>query len=177
MREALTRRFQRYVNTTENPTPTAPGKPDRDETWRILPDLLLIDGGKGQLNVAVEVLTAFNLLERVPVASLAKRQEELFLPNKSESVLLRRDSPALYLVQRVRDEAHRFAITSHRQQRNKLGMASKLETIPGIGPKKRKALLKAFDNSIDAIRQASIEELMEIGGINLQLAETLKELL
>ncbi len=177
MREALTRRFQRYISATENPTPTTPGKPDRDETWRILPDLLLIDGGKGQLNVAIEVLTSFNLLERVPVASLAKRQEELFLPARPESILLPRDSPALYLVQRVRDEAHRFAITSHRQRRDKIGMASKLETIPGIGPKKRRALLKAFDNSIDAIRQASVEQLMAVGGINLQLAETIKEML
>ncbi len=177
MREALTRRFTRYVNTNENPAPNVPGKPDRDETWRLLPDLLLIDGGKGQLNVAVEVLAEFNLLDRVPVASLAKRQEELFMPGRETSVLLPRSSPALYLVQRVRDEAHRFAITSHRQQRTKLGMASRLETIPGVGPKKRKALLKAFDNSIDAIRSASVDDLAAVQGINTQLAETIKELL
>ncbi|MFW5708734.1 MAG: excinuclease ABC subunit UvrC [Chloroflexota bacterium] len=177
MREALTRRFKRYVDSVENPMPMQPGKPDRDETWRLLPDLLLIDGGKGQLNVTVEVLREFNLLERVPVASLAKRQEELFLPDRSDSILLPRTSQALYLVQRVRDEAHRFAITSHRQRRNKIGMVSRLESIPGIGPKRRKALLKAFDNSIDAIRKASIDELMTVQGINKELAEMIKAML
>lgn len=177
MREALTRRFTRYVNATENPTPVAPGKVDRDETWRLLPDLLLIDGGKGQLNVAVEVLKEFALFDQVPVASLAKQFEELYLPGNPIPVVLPRTSQALYLVQRVRDEAHRFAITTHRKQRQKLGMASRLETIPGIGPKKRKALLKAFDNSIDAIKSASVDDLMTVSGINQQLAETIKEML
>jgi excinuclease ABC subunit C len=177
MREALTRRFTRYVNAVENPTPPLPGKPDRDETWCLLPDLLLIDGGKGQLNVAVEVLAEFGLTDRVPVAALAKQFEELFLPGGSAPVILPRSSSALYLVQRVRDEAHRFAVTSHRQRRTKMGMASRLEVIPGIGPKKRKALLKAFGNSIDAIKNASIEELTAVQGINAPLAETIKELL
>lgn len=177
MREALTRRFTRYINSLESPIDNTPDKADRDETWRLLPDLLLIDGGKGQLNVAVEVLKEFDLFDRVPVASLAKRHEELFLPHRAESVFLSRQSTALYLVQRIRDEAHRFAITSHRQRRNKIGMVSKLETIPGIGTKKRRALLQAFDNSIDAIRSASIEELMQVNGITLQIAESIKELL
>ncbi|PJF28872.1 MAG: excinuclease ABC subunit C, partial [Phototrophicales bacterium] len=177
MREALTRRFQRYVDSLQNPTIIQPGQEDRDETWRLLPDLLLIDGGKGQLGVAVEVLTQFNLLDRVPVASLAKQFEELYLPNNPAPIVLPRNSPALYLVQRVRDEAHRFAITSHRQRRGKTGLASRLEQIPGIGPKKRKALLKAFGNSIDAIKSAPIEELMKVKGVNLALAESIKELL
>ena len=177
MREALTRRFTRYINAVENPTPSQPGKPDRDETWRLLPDLLLIDGGKGQLNIAIEVLAEFGLTEKVPVVSLAKREEELFQPDKPKSTLLPRQSHALYLVQRVRDEAHRFAITSHRKRRQKMGMASRLETIPGIGPKKRKALLKAFGNSIDAIRSADIDELMTVKGINEQIATLVKEML
>jgi len=177
MREALTRRFTRYVNSIENPTPSTPGKPDRDETWRLLPDLLLIDGGKGQLNVAVEVLAEFGLTDQVPVASLAKQFEEIFMPGKAKSIILPRQSQALYLVQRVRDEAHRFAITSHRKRRDKLGLASRLETVPGIGPAKRKALLKAFDNSIDAIRKASVEELSAVRGINIELAQTIKEVL
>jgi excinuclease ABC subunit C len=177
MREALTRRFKRYVDAVENPESAAPGKQDRNETWRLLPDLLLIDGGKGQLNVAVEVLEAFELMDKVPVASLAKQHEELFQPGKDFSLRLPRNSPALYLVQRVRDEAHRFAITSHRKQRTRMGMASRLETVPGIGPKKRKTLLKAFGNSIDAIRDASVEELMAVKGITAQLAETIKEML
>jgi excinuclease ABC subunit C len=177
MREALTRRFTRYVDILQNPTTLQPGQDDRDETWRLLPDLLLIDGGKGQLGVAVEVLAQFELTERVPVASLAKQFEEIYLPNNPSSIVLSRTSPALYLVQRIRDEAHRFAITSHRQRRGKIGMASRLEQIPGIGPKKRKELLKAFSNSIDAIKAAPVEELMKVKGINLVLAESIKELL
>jgi excinuclease ABC subunit C len=177
MREALTRRFSRYREALENPEPVPPGKDDKDETWRLLPDLLLIDGGKGQLGIAVEVLKEFGLFGPVPVASLAKQFEEIYLPNEPDPVILPRRSQALYLVQRVRDEAHRFAITSHRQQRSKIGMVSKLETIPGIGPKKRKALLKAFGNSINAIREASVEELTTVPGINRALAETIKETL
>ncbi|MDX1993431.1 MAG: excinuclease ABC subunit UvrC [bacterium] len=178
MREALTRRFTRYVNSQQEPVEAiAPGKEDRDETWRLLPDLMLIDGGKGQLGVAVEVLEEFGLTDRVPVASLAKQFEEIYLPAQPDPIILPRNGQSLYLVQRVRDEAHRFAITTHRSQRSKLGMTSKLETIPGIGPKKRKALLKAFGNSIDAIRKASLEELTAVPGINLQLAEIIKELL
>jgi len=177
MREALTRRFTRYITSLENPTVVAPGKEDRDETWRLLPDLLLIDGGKGQLGIAVEVLAEFNLTDRVPVASLAKQFEEIYLPGNSNPIILPRTGQSLYLVQRIRDEAHRFAITSHRQQRSKIGMVSKLESIPGVGPQKRKALLKAFDNSIDAIRKASLEQLSAVRGINLQLAEIIKEML
>ncbi len=177
MREALTRRFSRYQTALAEPAPRDPAQTDRDETWRLLPDLLIVDGGKGQLGVAVGVLREFNLLGRVPVAALAKQFEELYLPDEPNPVILPRRGEALFLVQRVRDEAHRFAITAHRQQRTKLGMASRLETIPGIGPKKRRALLKAFGNSIDAIRRASVEELMAVKGINEQLALTLKELL
>jgi excinuclease ABC subunit C len=177
MREALTRRFTRYRDALENPTPVQPGKEDRDETWRLLPDLLLVDGGKGQLGIAVEVLAEFALTDKVPLASLAKQFEELYLPGNPQPVILPRQSQALYLVQRVRDEAHRFAITSHRKQRTKLGMASQLETVPGIGPQKRKTLLKHFGNSIGAIRRASVEELMAVKGISEEIALAIKELL
>ncbi len=177
MREALTRRFTRWKNLVENPEPVPVGQADRDETWRLLPDLLIIDGGKGQLGVAIEVLTEFGLLGRVPVVGLAKQFEEIYQPGISAPLVLPRTSQALYLVQRVRDEAHRYAITSHRQQRNKLGMASKLETIPGIGPARRKALLKAFGNSVNAIKQATVEELMAVKGVTEQIALTLKEML
>jgi excinuclease ABC subunit C len=176
MREALTRRFNRWKQALEDPTPVVPGQDDRDETWRLLPDLLMVDGGKGQLNVAVEVLGEFGLLERVPVVALAKQFEELYRPGMPDPLILPRRSDALYLVQRVRDEAHRFAITSHRQRRQKLGMASQLEAIPGIGPSKRKALLKAFGNSISAIRAASVDELAAVPGINRRLAETIKQM-
>ncbi|MAU08913.1 MAG: excinuclease ABC subunit C [Anaerolineaceae bacterium] len=172
MREALTRRFSRWKNALQDAVDSPDGK-DKSETWRLLPDLLLIDGGKGQLGVAVEVLKEFDLLERVPVAGLAKQFEELFIPGERKPIVLPRRSPALYLVQRVRDEAHRFAITSMRRRRAKAGMVSQLESIPGIGPKKRKALLKHFGNSIDAIKAASPEDLMKVAGINEKLAETI----
>ncbi len=137
----------------------------------------MIDGGKGQLGVAVEVLNEFELLDRVPVVSLAKQFEEIYRPGNPVALILPRRSDALFLVQRVRDEAHRFAITAHRQQRQKIGMASMLETVPGVGPTKRKALLKAFGNSIGAIRAASVEELAAVPGINTKLAEVIKSTL
>ncbi len=96
------------------------------------------------------------------------------MPGRAESILLPRRSEGLYLLQRVRDEAHRFAITSHRQRRNKAGLASQLEEVPGIGPQRRKALLKAFNCDIEAIRRASIEELTAVPGITRQIAENLK---
>lgn len=175
MREALTRRFQRYVDAINNPEELPPGKVDKEETWRILPDLLLIDGGKGQLGIAVEVLTAFNLLEHVPVAGLAKQFEEVYIPFRSNPVFLSRNSEGSYLLQRVRDEAHRFAITTHRAQRQKKGMASRLEAVSGIGPAKRKALLQAFNNDIDAIRRASVTRLAQVPGITEDLAKRIKE--
>jgi excinuclease ABC subunit C len=169
MREALTRRFSRWQNTKDNAEITPDGT-DKDLTWKLLPDLLIIDGGKGQLNVGIEVLKEFDLYGKVPVVGLAKQFEEIFLPYNPTPVVLPRDSEALYLVQRVRDEAHRFAITSHRNRREKLGMTSRLETVPGIGPKKRRELLKHFGNSIDAIRRASIDDLMQVPGISESLA-------
>jgi len=177
MREALTRRFNRWKGTLDDPTQLAPGAADHDETWRLLPDLLIIDGGKGQLGIAVEVLTEFGLMERVPVVALAKQFEEIYFPHNPVPLVLNRRSPALYLVQRVRDEAHRYGITTHRNQRTKLGMMSRLEQIPGIGPKRRKALLKAFGNSIDAVKNASLEDLMQVKGMTQEIAVSLKELL
>ena len=172
MREALTRRFSRWQTTRANSDILPNGK-DKDFTWKMLPDLLLIDGGKGQLNVAIEVLKEFGLYDVVPVAGLAKQFEELHLPGRAQPVLLDRRSEALFLVQRVRDEAHRFAVTSHRKRRRKQGMSSKLEQVPGIGPKKRKALLKHFDHSIDAIKRANAEDLMQVSGISEALAEAI----
>jgi excinuclease ABC subunit C len=174
MREALTRRFARWKEAIENPTPIPVGGKDRDKSWRLLPDLLIIDGGKGQLGVAVEVLEEFGLMETVTVIGLAKQFEEIYFPDDPKPLLLPRRSQALFLVQRIRDEAHRFAITSHRKQRTKLGMASRLEQIQGIGPAKRKRLLRAFDNSIDRIRQASVDELTEVPGITEEIAASIK---
>lgn len=175
MREALTRRFQRYADAISGELGvTALSRKGDDETWRLLPDLLIVDGGKGQLGVAVEVLKQFHLFGQVSVCGLAKQEEEIFLPDRVHSVLLPRRSQALFMVQRVRDEAHRFAITANRQQRAKKGVVSRLESIHGIGAAKRKALLNAFDKDIDKIRAASIEELMQVKGITRQLAELIK---
>ncbi|GAB5490827.1 MAG: excinuclease ABC subunit UvrC [Phototrophicaceae bacterium] len=172
MREAMTRRFARWESTKDNQNIEVDGK-DKDLTWKLLPDLLLIDGGKGQLNVGIEVLKEFGIYDKVPVAGLAKQFEELFVPNQSQSIILPRKSEGLYLVQRIRDEAHRFAITSHRNRRSKMGMTSRLEMIPGVGPKKRKALMKHFQNSIDAIKRANKEDLMLVDGISESLAEAI----
>ena len=170
MEEALTRRFKRWQAAQE--TTTQP-KSKSDASFSFLPDLLIVDGGKGQLSRAVQVLENFGLTEKVPVVGLAKREEEVFFPNNPQSILLPRHSQGFYLIQRIRDEAHRFAITAHRKQRNKIGLASVLDTIPGIGPAKRKALLQEF-GSVDKIRAASVEELTHAKGITIALAETIK---
>lgn len=178
MREALTRRFRRWADAdAAAQEPLAPGKKPPDETWRVLPDLLVVDGGKGQLNVAVEVLEAFDLLGRVPVCGLAKQFEEIYLPGRMKPVILPRRSEGLFLMQRVRDEAHRFAITSHRRRRRKAGLASQLEQVPGIGPARRKALLKAFNKDIEAIRIASLDDLTAVAGITPEIAENIKAVL
>jgi excinuclease ABC subunit C len=173
MREMLHRRFRRVV---EDQSPS-PGDKARkgDEQWRILPDLLIVDGGKGQLNIAIEVLKEFDLLESVPVVGLAKREEEIFLPGRSDSIWLKRGSQALHLVQRVRDEAHRFAITYHRNLRSRVQIRSQLDDVPGIGPSRKKALLQYFGGDIEKIRLASLEELQAVPGMTRKVAEAVKE--
>jgi excinuclease ABC subunit C len=121
----------------------------------------------------VAVLDKTGLTDLVPVVGLAKQEEEIFFPNKSRSLSLPRHSQALYLIQRIRDEAHRFAITAHRARRSKQGMASVLDSIPGIGPAKRKSLLIHF-GSVDKIREATLAELMQVKGINEALAQGIK---
>ena len=169
MEEVLTRRFRRYRSAQEERGPGA----KKDLSFAFLPDLLIVDGGKGQLSRAVAVLEAFGLTHQVPVVGLAKQQEELFLPGKKNSLMLARHSQGLYLIQRIRDEAHRFAITAHRARRSKAGLASRLDTVPGVGPARRRALLLKF-GSIEGILQASLEELMTIKGISEEVALALK---
>ena len=171
MTEVQTRRLKRGEAAKEKNAETG-GK--ADESFAMLPDLIIMDGGKGQLGRAVEVLDEFGLSDKVHVVGLAKREEELFLPHQSESILLPRHSQGLYMVQRIRDEAHRFAITAHRARRTKAGLASTLEKIPGIGPVKRKALLKKF-GSLEDIAEAPIEELMLVRGITEELAIAVHE--
>jgi excinuclease ABC subunit C len=170
MEEVLTRRFNRWQSAQEKDG--APGKKP-DKAFALLPDLLIVDGGKGQLGRAVQVLERFGLFDKLPVVGLAKQNEELFLPGRPDSILLPRHSQALYLVQRVRDEAHRFAITSHRNRRTKAGLASRLDAVPGIGPARRKALLQRF-GSIQNIEQASTEDLQKVPGISSEIAVAIK---
>jgi len=169
MEEVLTRRFRRWKAAQEAEAPGS--KPDL--AFTLLPDLLIVDGGKGQLSRAVTVLEKYELFGKVPVAGLAKQQEELFLPGFANSLLLPRHSQGLYLLQRIRDEAHRFAITAHRSRRTREGLASRLEKVPGIGPGRRKLLLDRF-GSIERILQATEEELTDIPGITLEIAQALK---
>jgi excinuclease ABC subunit C len=175
MREMLRRRFRRLVE----PEAAAddPGQKARagDETWRLVPDLVIIDGGKGQLGVAVEILQEFGLLGRIPVVGLAKREEEIFRPGLPDPLWLKRGSPALHLVQRVRDEAHRFGITYHRSLRSKEQTRSTLDEIVGMGPRRRKAILTHFAGDLDRVRAATVEELMAVPGVNRKLAEAIKE--
>jgi excinuclease ABC subunit C len=170
MREVLTRRFNRWRTVTSGEVEGT----RRTKAWALLPDLLLVDGGRGQLGVALGVLEAFDLQDRVPVAALAKREEEVYLPGRAGAVRLPKASQGLFLLQRIRDEAHRFAITHHRKRRSRAGLASELDAIPGIGPVRRRALLKAF-GSLARIRTASVEQLAEVPGISRSLAEAVKE--
>lgn len=160
---------------------TVEGKPDdfksmqevvlrRYSKYEDLPDLIIIDGGKGQLSSALEVIRGLGL--EMPVIGLAKRLEEIFQEGISESLLLSKDSPAIHLLQRIRDEAHRFAITYHRKLRSKRNMVSILDNIPGIGESRRKALWQAF-GSIQAIKNATIEELSNVDGMNKAVAESI----
>ncbi|MBW7881806.1 MAG: excinuclease ABC subunit UvrC [Caldilineaceae bacterium] len=174
MREILRRRFRRLVEPA--PDESDPGKRGRsDGGWRIAPDLVIVDGGKGQLGIAMEVMAEFGLQNQIPVVGLAKREEEIYRPGAPDPVWLRRGSQALHLVQRVRDEAHRFGISYHRNLRRKEQTHSRLDDIPGIGPQRRKAILTYFGGDIDRVRRATLEELMAVPGINRKVAEALKE--
>jgi excinuclease ABC subunit C len=170
MEEVLTRRFRRWQAAQDKGS--EPGtKPDA--SFSLLPDVLIVDGGKGQLSRAVRVLDKYGLLDRLTVVGLAKQEEELFFPNRSRPLVLPRHSQGLYLIQRIRDEAHRFAITAHRNRRSKQGLASALDIIPGIGPARRKALLIHF-GSVDMIKAATPDQLTGVPGITPALAESIK---
>lgn len=161
---------------------SAEGKPDdfksmqevvyrRYKDYEDLPNLVVIDGGKGQLSSALEVIHGLGLAE-LPVVGLAKREEEIFIPHRSTSILLDRDSAALHLIQRIRDEAHRFAITFHRKLRGKRNLGSVLDHVEGIGPKRRQELWKAF-KTLEAMKAASVEELAAVESMNMAAAQSL----
>src|SRR5918996_111713 len=187
MAEVLRRRFSRAsklraetgalslsaVGADEAPESggTDDDEPARERGWAV-PDLVIVDGGRGQLSTAIGVMADLGLTE-VPVAGLAKRFEELFVPDRPDPIVLPRRSQALYLVQRIRDEAHRFAITYHREVRGRQALRSELDEIEGIGPGRKKALLKRF-GSVRRIREASTDEVAATPGISRALAERIK---
>jgi excinuclease ABC subunit C len=158
MREVVTRYFQRRL-----------------EERKALPDLVVIDGGKGQLAAARTALDELNL-HALPTISLAKRDEEVFLVGKSEPLRLARRSPALRLLQQARDEAHRFAVTYNRKRRTMRTVTSELLRIPGVGPSKRSALLRAF-GSVQGVRDASVEQIAALPGFSPKAAQRILEAL
>lgn len=165
LQEAVRRRFLRGL-AERRELETEKGK------FAGFPDLLLIDGGKGQLSAVREVLTELGL-EHIPTIGLAKQEEAIFLPEREEPILLSRRSEALMLLQRVRDEAHRFAITYHKSLRDKNTIKSSLDLITGIGPKRKQLLLKTF-GSVKRIQEATVAELTKVPGVNLKMAESIK---
>ena len=164
--EVLTRRFRRAKAGDEGSA--------EELRWK-LPDLVIIDGGKGQVAAAKTVLDELGLHD-LPLVGLAKEREELFLPGAGEPILLPPTSGALYLVQRLRDEAHRFAITYHRDLRAKATVRSAFDDLPGVGPKRKRALLRVF-GSAKRVREAPVEQIAAVPGIGPRLAATIKETL
>ena len=163
MQEMLRRRFRRLKDAANSKT----------ESWTIIPDLVLIDGGKGHLGAIHQLFLELGIAH-IPLASIAKRYEEVFRPDSKEPIILPRSSQALYMVQRIRDEAHRFAITFHRQLRKRSGVRSAMDNVPGIGPKRKKALIRRF-GSVNAIREAETDEIAAVVGMTQKLAEMVKE--
>jgi len=173
MAEVIRRRFRKYEGGRR--------KPDADSAYRpqssILasskddfPDLVMIDGGKGQLSAVVDVLREMNLLEDVKVVSLAKQREEIFLPGESLPLATEAEQPGVQLLRRLRDEAHRFAVSFHRQQRSDRMRRSRLDDIPGLGHHRQKQLLAHF-RSIDYLREASPKQIAEVAGIGPKMAQ------
>ncbi len=185
MQEMLRRRFRKLgeqlqrVDDHADPddqsgsTPTNGQRVD-GETWGIIPDLVLIDGGRGHLSAALQVFLELGLVDRIAIASLAKEREELFLPHDPDPIVLPKGSQGLFLVQRIRDEAHRFAVTYHRQRRSRGAVKSLLDSVPGVGPKKRRMLIQKF-GSVAGVKAATLPELAEVPGVNMALAERIKE--
>ena len=179
MAEVITRRFRKYAN--------AKARGEHIRKWNEasvltrqsaafsdFPDLIMIDGGKGQLSAVITALREMNLLEEIRVVSLAKQREEIFLPGESLPIETAPDQPGVQLLRRLRDEAHRFAVSFHRQQRSKRMQRSRLDEIPGLGHYRQKQLLATF-RSIDYIREASVDQLANVPGIGPRVAEQIHE--
>jgi len=164
MEEVLRRRFTAYLKERDVPVDQREGR------FSYPPQLLVVDGGKGQLSSATRVLDELGLRDEIPVVSLAKQFEEVFVPGRSESIRLPRQSEALYLLQRIRDESHRFAITFHRQLRDKRMTKSALDDIEGLGPARKKRLTKEL-GGVNAVKRADLEELKNLSWLPDEVAE------
>jgi len=164
MRETLRRRFARSSQADET----------TGSAWA-LPDLVILDGGKGQLSAGLDALADAGRLQ-IPIVALAKEREELFLPNRADPIVLPRNSQGMYLVQRIRDEAHRFAITYHQSVRAKRAVHSILDDVAGVGPAKKRALLRKF-GSVRGMREAPLDDLSAVAGVGPALAKRIKEAL
>ena len=162
MAEVVSRRFARLRDETAA---------EYDESFAAMPNLVVIDGGKGQLSAALAAMQAFDL-PRVAVIALAKKEEEVFVPDRAEPIVLGRDSPGLQLLQRIRDEAHRFALGFHRQRRNAKARGSILDELSGIGPVRRRALLRHF-GSAERLLEATPEELEGVPGVPAKTARSI----
>jgi excinuclease ABC subunit C len=166
MEEVLRRRLTAYLIEREKPASERPGK------FAYPPQLLLVDGGKGQLTSAINVLKELDLFDEIPVASLAKQFEEVYVPGRSDPIQIPRQSEALYLLQRLRDESHRFAITYHRTLRDKRMKQSVLDDVPGLGPTRRKRLLQEM-GSMRKVKAATLEQLQALPWLPDNVAENL----
>ena len=178
MREVLTRRFKRLNAAREKaaqPPVDGADSTKPSDSFGITPDLVLIDGGKGQLSAALATMLHLGVAD-IPLASIAKKEEEIFIPDSSEPIRLPRNAPALFVLQQVRDEAHRFAITYHRKTRGRTSLKSALDLVPGIGPSRKRALIRRF-GSVKAIREASEIELASTPGMTQRLAAKVKDYL
>jgi excinuclease ABC subunit C len=169
MKEVLTRRLQAYIDSRNAPAVEDGVKPSK---FSYPPQLLLVDGGKGQLGVAVQVLADLGLTDEIPVASLAKKFEEVFVPGRQEPIIVPRGSEALFMLQRVRDEAHRFANSFHRELRGKRMVSSQLDGIVGLGEVRAKRLVKEM-KGVNAVKNASREELAALSWLPSAVADAI----
>ena len=167
MEEVLTRRLQAYVDERDRPVNE---RGDRPGKFAYPPQLLVVDGGKGQLNVAKRVVDELGLTDEIPVAGLAKEFERVYVPGRSDPVEIARGSEALFMLQRIRDEAHRFANTFHRERRSKRMTKSALDDIPGLGEKRRKQLVKAM-GGVNAVKRAELDDLKALSFLPDKVAE------
>jgi len=172
MAEVLTRRFKRLRDGRADAGDGEESERGGGTSWDRVPDLVIVDGGKGQLSAALAVMEALDLVA-IPLVGLAKEREEIFLPGRPDPVILPRGSESLFLVQRIRDEAHRFAITYHRVVRGKKSLHSALDDVPGVGPKRKRELLRAF-GSVRGIKAATIDEIAAVPGMTRRSADALK---